>query len=433
MPRTVQSTQDITIEIKDLDAQIFQTSVRAMYQEIVEHELVLDGPFQRDYIWDEAKASRIIESLYMRIPIPIIYLVINERGEKYVLDGRQRLTSIFYFLAGYFREPNKKFVLHGLTHLRNLNYRSFGSLPEQIQRALRDAPLTVALIRNASDEKIRDIFSRLNMSPSPLNTMELRNSDYYGPYMECIKRLSNAHNYQEILQTKIQQKLRMYNRIQVMRFAALYHQGVEAYKEPLKKFLDSEAAKYCNEDADFCTNLEQAFYAGLKNNILLFGPKAFRRFVGGNEENPRGSWNSDFHGMVHEVMMNLLHDKNYDELRAHRDGIREGFVHFMATSVALSQYITYGQGTSRAIAVRGRYNLMKSQLDFILSKMRKKEGEFRLQDKNRLWSKENTCVVCQTPIEDIDDAAIYGKRDYWAQAVTDFDRLAHRYCSTKLS
>ena len=57
----------------------------------------MDPEFQRDFIWDESKQSKLIESVIMRIPLPVIYLAEDEQGRLVVVDGLQRLTTFKRF------------------------------------------------------------------------------------------------------------------------------------------------------------------------------------------------------------------------------------------------------------------------------------------------------------------------------------------------
>ena len=60
--------------------------------------LIIDPEWQRNYVWDSARASKLIESFLLDIPVPVIYLAKNENGKYEVIDGLQRLTSVFNYL-----------------------------------------------------------------------------------------------------------------------------------------------------------------------------------------------------------------------------------------------------------------------------------------------------------------------------------------------
>ena len=80
--------------------------------------------FQRYFVWDTKKSSRLIESALLDIPLPVIYLSEEKDGREYVIDGQQRLTAFFSFIDGEF--PDKKeFKLSGLKVYKDLNRKSF--------------------------------------------------------------------------------------------------------------------------------------------------------------------------------------------------------------------------------------------------------------------------------------------------------------------
>jgi hypothetical protein len=81
--------------------------------------------FQRNYVWDIGKASRLIESLIIGIPVPQIFLYEEERNKFLVIDGQQRLMSIYYFMHGRFPVPDSRVELRRL-------FDEHGSLPEAI-------------------------------------------------------------------------------------------------------------------------------------------------------------------------------------------------------------------------------------------------------------------------------------------------------------
>ncbi len=138
-------------------------------------KLVLQPDFQRQYVWDQTKASRLIESVLLKVPLPIVYLAEEAEGKTAVIDGQQRLTALFSFIDG--KHPSgKAFKLTGLNVLTELNGQAYTDLDEQRQDALKDYPIRVITILKGSPDDLKfEIFERLNTGAVPLNDMELRN------------------------------------------------------------------------------------------------------------------------------------------------------------------------------------------------------------------------------------------------------------------
>jgi uncharacterized protein with ParB-like and HNH nuclease domain len=70
--------------------------ITSLYEKWKRGRLVLQPEFQRKFVWDRKKASRLIESALLSVPLPLFYLAENADGREYVIDGQQRLTSFFF-------------------------------------------------------------------------------------------------------------------------------------------------------------------------------------------------------------------------------------------------------------------------------------------------------------------------------------------------
>ena len=121
--------------------------VTALHRNCQRGRLVLQPEFQRQYVWDRKKASRLIESVLLRVPLPIIYLSEQPDSKEYVIDGQQRLTSLFSFIEGKFPSGDP-FKLTGLTAYKELNKKSFAELSTELQDRIQDYTLrTVTLLK----------------------------------------------------------------------------------------------------------------------------------------------------------------------------------------------------------------------------------------------------------------------------------------------
>src|SRR5258708_3518912 len=75
-------------------------TIKDLHDRYKDGELSLQPDFQRQFVWDSARSSRLIESVLLGVPLPIIYLAEEPDGNESVIDGQQRLTSFFEFLDG---------------------------------------------------------------------------------------------------------------------------------------------------------------------------------------------------------------------------------------------------------------------------------------------------------------------------------------------
>ena len=136
--------------------------------------------FQRKYVWSKAQASRLIESLIIQCPIPVIYLS-QERDERLsVIDGNQRLQSIRRFL-------NNEFPLIGLTAYPELEGLTYEELDVRFQRHIMNRTLRCIVIMKETHPQVKfDVFERLNTGAVELSAQELRHGIYHGPFIEWV-------------------------------------------------------------------------------------------------------------------------------------------------------------------------------------------------------------------------------------------------------
>jgi hypothetical protein len=208
-------------------------SIRELFEMWQEGDLILGPEFQRRYVWDNKKASLLIESVLLEVPIPIIYLSEEDDSKLTVIDGQQRLRSLFRFL-------NNEFKLSGLSVLSHLNGKYFKDLDKKLQRNFKKFSLRVIEIRKESHPDVKfEIFERLNVGAVKLNDQELRNCVYRGEYNDLIKELAEDIDFLFLLGLKEPHK-RMYDRELVLRFLAFYNQTYLKYKPPMKQFLNRE-------------------------------------------------------------------------------------------------------------------------------------------------------------------------------------------------
>lgn len=191
--------------------------------------------FQRRYVWSDVLASRLIESILLNVPIPPCYLSQNDEYELDVIDGQQRLYSIFRYIEN-------QFPLNSLEVLKEFNGSRFFELPNKLQRQLKTHTLRCVLVTNESHPEIKfDVFERLNTNTVPLNAQELRNCIYRGSLNDLLGQLSEGGEWLAILGRKVPD-IRLRDEEIILRFFAFHIHGLESYKTPQKHWLN-EAAK----------------------------------------------------------------------------------------------------------------------------------------------------------------------------------------------
>lgn len=266
---------EIPKEVRKINTQAYDKSVIDLVRMIEDKDIVLDPDFQRNYVWDNKKASLLIESIILNVPIPVVYVSQGEDDTWTVIDGLQRLWSLKRFFDG-------KFKLTGLEILTELNKQDISSLNSKAVRMLKNGLLRVIMITHDSNEDIKyDVFMRLNTGSVHLTEQELRNCLYKGSFNRLLKDLTSNEHWLSLLGINEPHK-RMADREMILRFFALYNNWnselglVSNYRGRMKNFLNDFMKNNQNIPHDTVTSFKELFEATVNNVLEVFGENAFR-------------------------------------------------------------------------------------------------------------------------------------------------------------
>lgn len=261
-------------------------TVETIVQQIDRGNIDMDPHFQRRSAWDVQRKSHLIESLIIGLPIPNLVLAENrgQRGKFIVIDGKQRLSSLYDFMSENSKEPFQLRNLSVRTDLNGLNYKALREKFEADANFLENAPIRTVVIRNwPSDYFLYVIFDRLNSGSLPLSPQELRRAlqpgallDYIDDFLVRSEIVRNALGL-----TKPDKRMR--DSEIVLRFIA-FERSYPSYDGDFKAFLD-EPVKYYNSDWDarkpeldiILEHLETALDISAK---VFAPPEIFRKWNG---------------------------------------------------------------------------------------------------------------------------------------------------------
>lgn len=401
-----------------------EPTVKSLRDRATRGRLNIQPDFQRQFVWDAKKSSRLIESALLDIPLPVVYLAESKDGKTSVIDGQQRLTSFFLFI-------DNELELTGMQVYKNLNRKKFVALSEELQDKILEHPIRVTTFKKGSDEDLQfEIFERLNSGSVPLNAQELRNCVYRGRYNTLLRELSGDATYMKLMGQGNSHK-RMLDVEFVLRFAAFYFQGYLNYKSPMKKFLNEEMDKRQNiSDAD-ANDLRAAFKQAVTLIDSMLGKHAFKRFYPGeNKENPNGYWEkAKFNASLYDVLMWSLARADKNLVMNNLDAIREGLLDLMSDDGFIHSIL---YATSGKRQVEARFDKWRGVLDSILENQRKEPRCFSRELKEELYKQNPTCQICGNRIAHVDDAAVDHIEQYWrgGKTIPENARLVHRYCNS---
>lgn len=234
----------------------YDISVRQLYDMVGEDMIDVAPEYQRHFVWDEERQSQLIESIFLGIPIPSLFMATNKDSSWEVIDGLQRLTTIVNFVGDEktIKKINKaadKLKLVGLEKLESLNGLTFEMLPKSMQLMFLTRPLRVTVLNDRSDFSLRfDLFERLNTGGVTLHPQEIRNCIYLGEFNDFIKECSDNPDFVNVIKlTKNAKRTGSLEEL-VLKFFAYYEKRndfVHSVKDFLNDYMADKTQSFKNK------------------------------------------------------------------------------------------------------------------------------------------------------------------------------------------
>jgi uncharacterized protein with ParB-like and HNH nuclease domain len=308
---------DLQVEEYDITAAPNDFNVLTI-QSFLESGAVRIPGFQRNYVWDIARASKLIESLILGLPVPQVFLYETDRNKFLVIDGQQRLMSIYYFIKQRFPRKDRRsdlrlifdehgkipdHIIHDDNYFENFRLKLAESLPNHPNRfkglsyqALGDYKTQFELrtIRNViikqnspqgDDSSMYEVFNRLNTGGVNLKPQEIRTSMYHSNFYEMLYRLNSEPSWRRVLGNQDPDLHMKDVEILLRGFGLLVDR--ENYAPSMVKFLNQFSRKARNQTEEqnqflekiiraflnACSNLQNDAFLNKKNrrfNVALF-------------------------------------------------------------------------------------------------------------------------------------------------------------------
>lgn len=197
-------TDQLDREKRAVSYDMYDMTVRQLVDMVAGKEIDIAPDYQRHFIWDGDRESELVESIYLGIPVPSLYMAANSDGTWEVVDGVQRLSTLSHFCGGESllqtidRQQNLK--LTNLKKLTAFNEMLFLDLPKAIQLNFHLRPVRVTTLNDKSDYGVRyDLFERLNTGGVRLHAQEIRNCVFRGSFRNLLKDLSDNQNFKKVV------------------------------------------------------------------------------------------------------------------------------------------------------------------------------------------------------------------------------------------
>ncbi len=248
------NTQDVLAQLekerRNVAFDAYDIIVRQLIDMVRNREIDISPDYQRQFIWKEKRESELIESVFLGIPIPSLYMAVNQLdGTWEVVDGVQRLSTLLHFvgapefLARIDRPTPLR--LEGLEKLSELNGVSFDELPAPAKATFLNRGLRVTTLNDRSDFNVRfDLFERLNTGGVGLHDQEIRTILFRGDFNEILKNLSNNTAFRNVVKLGAGKTASDYSEC-VLRFFAFLNEYME-FDHSVKEFLNGYMQRNLN-------------------------------------------------------------------------------------------------------------------------------------------------------------------------------------------
>jgi uncharacterized protein with ParB-like and HNH nuclease domain len=236
-------------------------------------------PFQRDYVWNHAEASRLVESLLLGLPIPGIFLAKEIDNKLLIIDGQQRLKSLQYFYEGFFNpKPDQKAkkvfkLIKVQKKFENLTYEK---LSDSDRIKIDDSIIHATIIKQESpiedNTSVYHVFERLNTGGKKLASQEIRTAIYHGNLNTLIGELNQLKEWRDLFGPI---SARLKDQELILRFFASYYH-FDKYSKPMVEFLNKFNSKNRNAPEEFLAECKELFTKTIKFIKSTLDKSAFR-------------------------------------------------------------------------------------------------------------------------------------------------------------
>jgi len=187
--------------------------------------------YQRNYVWNNEKKSRFIESVLLGVPLTPFLVSKDENQRLEIIDGSQRIRTLISFY-------NNELRLSKLKKLDELNSAKFKDIPKNTQGYFKNRDFKIIIVDEANAEIKQDIFNRVNTSSEKLTDSEIRKGAYSGNFYDMILELKDDENFKKVCPVSDAKENRGEYEELILRFFA--------YKDQYKEF-KHDVAIFLNE------------------------------------------------------------------------------------------------------------------------------------------------------------------------------------------
>lgn len=220
--------EELETQRRKVDFDTYDISVQQLLSMVSDHTIDVAPEYQRHFRWDVARQSQLIESVFLGIPIPPMFMATNRDSTWEVVDGVQRLSSLIHFAGGDETRAHigltSALTPSELEKLPSLNGSPFELLPQTVQTQFMLRPIKVVTLSDKSDTVVRfDLFERLNTGGVRLSNQEIRGCVFRGEFNDFLAELAASPAFKHVVRLPASQQHDRTDEECVLRFFAFFH------------------------------------------------------------------------------------------------------------------------------------------------------------------------------------------------------------------
>ena len=338
---------EIPFNSQDINIKIIQLTVGQLIDKLEYNEIQIPDYQRLPNLWNIKQKSRFIESLILKLPIPLFYFDEREKDIWWAVDGLQRITTINEFVN------EKKFKLQNLEFLIGCNNMNWDELSRDVKRNITASHITINLIQKGTPEEVKlIIYRRIKQNIATFSDQELRTALFWGNKVEFLKRLTSESSeegktFHKATDNGLKNKKRQEELDLVSRFLAFYLIDANKYEPDLDTFITKgmkEIPMELSEQNEVASKFKQSMVLA----HTIFGNDAFRKR--NNKEDTRKSINKPLFEII-SVYFAKLNDVECKNLTKNKDNFIAAFIQLQQDSSFWSA-ITNGTYTKENVKKR---------------------------------------------------------------------------------
>ncbi|WP_107666731.1 DUF262 domain-containing protein [Cyanothece sp. BG0011] len=412
---------------------VIQRTINRSVRDLItdfQNTTIMIPKYQRSFVWDIAKQCRFIESIFINIPIPAVFLLEKYDAEREtnifeIIDGVQRIRTIANFVTGILKLSN-------LETLPDLNQATFSSLPPQIASIFWERQLNTIIIESGTHPEIQfEVFGRLNQGSVSLNAQELRNCMFHGEFNDFLIECSHLPEYRDILKPfpKFRSpkegkpdKNRMLDVELILRFFTLY----EMYRKDTNKYPEVRTEtlnQYMRQRIEASENYRsQEELKELLNKAIIIIQKVFQENHFKNfrvsKTKSDAKFGKSLNQAIFDVQMLSFLDYEIQDIEDNEEIIYEEFLRLCSYDRDFQTSVSASTSTT----INERIGIWKNVLDLVIQQPEVYKHNLELK-KDKFYNSEDespTCHCCQETIKSFEESDLVD------------EKLYHRWCSPNL-